>query len=219
MSKTTLRKRIALTATTALFAGMLSVASAPVASAAIHPAAINTSTANSVLTESAANIDTHVATTENTTGGAVRATIGTGGALADISVLARSTRLLAKDTSTGVAQTATVLAGGILSIYGLASVTTSFVTTGGTLSSATSTGASSVAYTDPAASVLFTNNITQAATGIATLWTLPTTAGTYTISKYFANGVATPNATTGLAQGTLGGQITVTACSLIWWFI
>ena len=30
MSKTTLRKRIALTATTALFAGMLSVASAPV---------------------------------------------------------------------------------------------------------------------------------------------------------------------------------------------
>jgi len=210
MSKTTLRKRIALTATTALFAGMLSVASAPVASAAIHPAAINTSTANSVLTESAANIDTHVATTENTTGGAVRATIGTGGALADISVLARSTRLLAKDTSTGVAQTATVLAGGILSIYGLASVTTSFVTTGGTLSSATSTGASSVAYTDPAASVLFTNAMTQTATGIAALWTLPTTAGTYTFSRYFANGVATPNATTGFAQGTLGGQITVT---------
>ncbi len=33
MSKTTIRKRIALTATTALFAGMLTVATAPVATA------------------------------------------------------------------------------------------------------------------------------------------------------------------------------------------
>ena len=50
MSKTTLRKRIALTATTALFAGMLSVASTPVASANLHSGTVGTETANPVLT-------------------------------------------------------------------------------------------------------------------------------------------------------------------------
>ena len=209
MSKTTLRKRIALTATTALFAGMLSVASAPVASAAIlHSGTVGTSTANPLLTE-ASDTSTYVATIQNTGGAAVAATVGLG-TIANIPVAARSTRLLAKDTSTGTAQTATASVGGVLSIYGLATVTTSIIVTGGSLSSATSTGAASVAYADPASAVLFTNTQTQAATGIAALWTLPTTAGTYTLTKYFANSTATPNATTGLAQGTLGGQITVT---------
>jgi len=211
MSKTTLRKRIALTATTALFAGMLSVASAPVASAAqLHSGTVGTTTANVALSSEASDTTTYVATTANTGGAAVVATVGTV-ALASIATAARSTRLLAKDTSTGTAQTATVSAGAVLSIYGVSTTTTSFVTTGGTLSSATSTGAASVAYADPASAVLFTNAaFTQPATGIAALWTLPTTAGTYTFTKYFANGSATPNATTGLAQGTLGGQITVT---------
>jgi hypothetical protein len=211
MSTKTLRKRIALTATTALFAGMLSVASAPVSSAAVlHSGTVGTSTANPVVGSEATDTTTYVATTQNTGGAAVLATVGIGSTLASISVAARSTRLLAKDTSTGTAQTATVTTGAVLSIYGLATSTTSFVTTGGTLSSATSTGAASVAYADPASAVLFTNAGTTAATGIATLWTLPSTAGTYTFSRYFANGSATPNATTGLAQGTLGGQITVT---------
>ena len=211
MSTKTLRKRIALTATTALFAGMLSVASAPVSSAAVlHSGTVGTSTANPVVGSEATDTTTYVATTQNTGGAAVLATVGVGSTLASISVAARSTRLLAKDTSTGTAQTATVTTGAVLSIYGLATSTTSFVTTGGTLSSATSTGAASVAYADPASAVLFTNASTSAATGIATLWTLPSTAGTYTFSRYFANGSATPNATTGLAQGTLGGQITVT---------
>ena len=40
MSKSTLRKRIALTATTALFAGMLTVVSTPVASALSAPSRI-----------------------------------------------------------------------------------------------------------------------------------------------------------------------------------
>jgi hypothetical protein len=210
MSKSTLRKRIALTATTALFAGLLSVVSTPVASAAVlHSGTVGTTTANPLLTE-ATDTSTYVATTLNTGGQQVLASVGVGTALATIPVAARSVGLLAKDTSTGTAQTATARVGGVLSIYGLATSTTSFVTTGGTLSSATSTGAASVVYADPAAAVLFTNSSTSAATGIAALWTLPTTPGTYTFSKYFANGSATPNATTGLAQGTLGGQITVT---------
>jgi hypothetical protein len=209
MSKTTLRKRIALTATTALFAGMLSVASTPVASAAVlHSGTVGTTTANALLTE-ATDTSTYVATTQNTGGQSAAATVGLG-TIANIPVAARSVGLLAKDTSTGTAQTATARTGGVLSIYGLATSTTSIIVTGGSLSGATSTGAASVVYADPASAVLFTNAQTQTATGIAALWTLPTTAGTYTLTKYFANSTATPNATTGLAQGTLGGQITVT---------
>ena len=76
MSKSTLRKRIALTATTALFAGMLSVASAPVASAAtLHSGTVGTTTANVVLDAQAGDTTTYVATTLNTGGAAVRATI------------------------------------------------------------------------------------------------------------------------------------------------
>jgi len=209
MSKSTLRKRIALTATTALFAGMLSVASAPVASAAVlHSGTVGTSTANALLTE-ASDTSTYVATILNSGGASVVAPVGQV-TFASIPVTARSVGLLAKDTSTGTAQTATARTGGVLSIYGLATSTTSIIVTGGSLSSATSTGAASVAYADPASAVLFTNGGTTTATGIAALWTLPTTAGTYTLTKYFANSTATPNATTGLAQGTLGGQITVT---------
>ena len=58
MSKTTLRKRIAITATTALFAGMLTVASAPVASA--HNVAGG---ANIVATIGQVNASLFVATT------------------------------------------------------------------------------------------------------------------------------------------------------------
>ena len=98
MSKTTLRKRIALTATTALFAGMLSVASAPVASAAVlHSGTVGTSTANPVVGAESSDTTTYVATTANTGGAAVLATVGNT-VVASISVAARSTRLLAKDT-------------------------------------------------------------------------------------------------------------------------
>ena len=75
MSKTTLRKRIALTATTALFAGMLSVASAPVASAAVDNGTVN-SGANASISQ-ASDSTTYVATAENTTGGAIAAMLST----------------------------------------------------------------------------------------------------------------------------------------------
>ena len=216
MSKTTLRKRIALTATTALFAGMLSVASAPVASSAIDNGTVN-SGANALITQ-ASDTTTYVATLENTTGGAVAAmaaadaVITTGGVMGvNFGLNAKSTRLLAKSTSTGTAQTATMLVGGTLSIYSLATTSTAFVVSAGTLSGATATAASAATYADPAtvAFLDWAGAAASAATNIAVLWTAPTTAGTYTISKYYSSATAEPALATP-TNGTLGGQITVT---------
>ena len=210
MSKSTLRKRIALTATTALFAGMLSVAPAQVASAAVANSAAGTATPAFSLEMS--DTSTYVATTTNTGGQAVLASLGAV-TLAGITSAARSTGLLSKDTSTGTAQTVTMLAGGTLSLFGAATTTTAFSATAGTFSSATMVAASStgVTYGDPAnkflAVVAGSANVT--ATGIATYWTAPSTVGTYTISKYYAVNTAVPTLASP-SSGTLGGQITVT---------
>jgi len=212
MSKTTIRKRIALTATTALFAGMLSVVSTTGANAAVlHVAA---GSANPALGAQTSDTTTYVATAENTSGTSALATIAAG---AVTESAARSTRLLSKDTTTGTAQTATALVGGALSIYGYMTTSTAFVVTGGTLSSATGssfTGSIAAAtYGDPATKAFLSVGGTASinATAVAVLWTLPTTAGTYTLTKYTNGGTA---ATTGtLASPTLGtltGQITVT---------
>ena len=65
MSKTTMRKRIALTATTALFAGMLTVVSTPVASAN-HPAAGSDNQTLTATTIGVPNSYLMVATRSNT---------------------------------------------------------------------------------------------------------------------------------------------------------
>jgi hypothetical protein len=126
--------------------------------------------------------------------------------------------LLAKDTTTGTAQTATALTSGVLSIYANATTSTAFVVTGGTLSSATGVSFSgnfaAATYGDPATKVFLAvgGNAAIAATAVAVLWTLPTSAGTYTLSKYTHGGTAASTLT--LASPTLGtltGQITVTA--------
>jgi hypothetical protein len=125
--------------------------------------------------------------------------------------------LLSKDTTTGTAQTATALTSGVLSIYSYMTTSTAFVVTGGTLSSATGssfTGSVAAAtYGDPAnkAFLAVSGNAAITATGVAVLWTLPTSAGTYTLSKYTHGGTGASTLT--LASPTLGtltGQITVT---------
>ena len=214
MSKSTLRKRIALTATTALFAGMLSVVSTTGANAAnLHVAA---GQANRGLQE-ASNTSTYVATAENTTGSAAVITVGSATTGATSVATGYSTRLLSKDTTTGTAQTATALTGGVLSIYGNITTSTAFVVTGGTLGSATvaaSLGAAAtISYGDPATKLFYSvaGSAEIGATVQAFLWTLPTTAGTYTLSKYTHGGTAASTLT--LASPTLGaltGQITVT---------
>jgi len=209
MSKTTLRKRIALTATTALFAGMLSVATAPVTQAAVHVAA---GQANPVLSGSG-DLDLFVATEVNTGGAAVVSPVGVGGAAAVVTN-ARSTRLLAKDTSTGTAQTVTMLTSGVLSLYANATTSTAFAATAGTFSSATGSAFAgefkAATYGDPATSVFLEGGAaSHTATGIAVLWTAPSSAGTYTISKYYSTNSGKPTLATP-SGGTLGSQITVT---------
>jgi len=106
MSKTTIRKRIALTAISALFAGMLTVASAPVATAhnAVGQANVDADSTGTI------NASLFVATLNST---------GTAATQAVHNILTSalgftSKGLLAKDSSSGTAQTATVLAGGQL---------------------------------------------------------------------------------------------------------
>ena len=213
MSKSTLRKRIALTATTALFAGMLSVASAPVASAAqLH---VSANSANIALSAEASDTTTYVATAENTGGQAVVTPIAAG--VVTVSS-ARSTRLLSKDTSTGTAQTVTMLTSGVLSLYANATTSTAFTATNGAFSSATmSAFAGSVnaaTYGDPNTKVFIgvTGNASLAATAVAVLWTAPSSAGTYTISKYSSTATTVPTLASP-SSGTLTGQIIVTVVS------
>ena len=211
MSKTTIRKRIALTAVSALFAGMLSVASAPVSSA--HNAVDGNNVA--AATTGTVNGSLFVAVKLSTTASAalpIHADPAAG-------TSATSKGLLAKDSSSGTAQTATVLAGGTLSLYAHVSTAIAFSASGGSFSgtyAAVAAGASefnsSNTATIPGG---YTATVGTGATGAATLWTAPTTAGTYTISLltgFVQTSTGTyvfPSLTNGL-PGTLGGKITVT---------
>ena len=208
MLKTTLRKRIALTAVSALFAGVLTVASAPVASAS-HPAP---GTANRELGTGlqASNGSLMVATTTNTGGGAVAASPAL---IASAATNARSVGLLAKDTSSATAQTATMLTSGKLSLYAAVTTTVAFTSSGGSFSD-TAAGAvgsaTTISYSDPAKSTLVVFGATAAATVVATIWTAPSTAGTYTVSMTVHNGTTGVPSLAEPTSGTLGAQITVT---------
>ena len=212
MSKSTLRKRIALTAVTALFAGMLSVASAPVANAnATHPAAGVGNNATAVLSGANLNASMYTATASNTGGAAVVApdNVAIGSTREGV---ARSVGLLAKDSSSSTAQTATVLTSGRLSLYAPVSTDVAFTTSGGTFASASmgnsTSAATAIAYSDPAKTVLL-NPWQTAATLVATIWTAPSTAGTYTVSLYKHSGTTAPT-TAVPSGGSLAAQITVT---------
>jgi len=219
MSKTTIRKRLALITSTALVAGVLSVVSTSTASANLHNGVVG-SGENVVVTTKAGNTTLYVAEEGNDTGTSALASIAWNNTLAAISPNAKSTRLLAKDTSTGTAQTATMLTSGVLSLYGAVTTTVAFTASGGTFTNtATSSAASGVTYSDPASTALISFPLRAAdvaATGVAILWTAPSSAGTYTVSMYYANNTSVPTlpaAASGPASGVLGAQITVTVVS------
>jgi len=192
MSKTTLRKRIALTATTALFAGVLSFVATPPAMAA-----------NLTIADQVENAHLLVATDNSTTGAAVL------GAHATPEAAALSRGLLVKDASTGTAQTATVLASGALSLYAGVSTDAAFTTTGGTFGSALpNIGAAS--YSNDVRSVFMDVSAAAAVTGtaVAVIWNAPSTPGTYTVSMHLS--ADTNQLAVGDYSGTLVGAITVT---------
>jgi len=211
MSKTTLRKRIALTAVSALFAGMLTVASAPVASAAAQSSHTNAGgttmdAALSGITDR--SMFTSVVASTAATAAVPTVTDGTS---------ATQKGLLSKDTSSGTAQTATILAGGQVAFYAMVSTSSAFTATGGSFSSAAgiATAVPTIAYNANNTVALITYAaLPAAATGIATLWTAPTTPGTYTVSLvtgFYTNssGVLT-QPTTSILPPTLGASILVT---------
>jgi hypothetical protein len=207
MSKTTLRKRISLTVVTALAAGVLtSVAGTSVANA--HGGSPSTSATNVVATTGTVDASLFVAESTSTSGQPVIGNTALGGAL--VSVAAKSLGLLAKDTSSGIAQTATVLAGGSLSMYAFVSTSVGVVVSGGTLNSGASI-AGAATYGQDLRSAFIGGAST--ATSVAIIWTAPTTAGTYTISTY-RNTVASSDGTNTVtlatpSGGTLSGRISV----------
>ena len=207
MSKTTLRKRIALVAVSALTAGVLSVASAPVASA--HNAvggsnvAANTGTADGSLFTSVAL----------TTTGSVTAA-GATGTNAGVGATSTSRGLLAKDTSSGTAQTATALTSSVLTLYASVTTASAFTVTGGTLSSVIGGAAGATPAMGQDLRTGINTLATTTATGAGATWTLPSSAGTYTVNFYtgFVTVGATsvqPSLTVGLPP-TLAGSMVVT---------
>jgi len=220
MSKTTIRKRIALTAITALFAGMLSIASTPAAQA--HNAVgADANTAMNKGTTAGLNAGTSGgslfvsvianATTSAASSLASTSTQGCAGAITS----GKSKGLLYKDSSSGIAQSATVLAGGVLSLYSCTATAVafqasagSFVASGGNVDQAT--------WEYNSANTKVWSGAITAATQIAALWSAPTTVGTYTVSLYSgfytnASGASVIATSSNAATpATLAGNITVT---------
>jgi len=202
MSKTTLRKRIALVAVSALTAGVLSVATAPVA---YSTAAVGDDNVNPNI--GTVNGSLFVATETNTTSAAVA-----GSAFNANSNFSKG--LLAKDSSSGTAQTATVLAGGVLSLYANVTTAVAFSATGGSFSSLQGETVGTVIVYNATNTYAMIPKVTTSASYVAALWTAPTTAGTYTVSLltgFVASGATSivPSATTS-APPTLSGNILVT---------
>ena len=214
MSKTTLRKRIALTATTALFAGMLSVASSPVASA--HSAVGGTNTLTTVggiagdSTGSTGALFTAIGT--NTTSAAVASVTAATGACSYADDLGLSKGILYKDSSSGVAQSATVLAGGTLSLYACTATAVAFFASGGSF---TPSANHDWTYNSDNSKAWSANITTASGTSVGALWSAPTTVGTYTVSLYSgfytnSSGLSViSTAALGATPATLSGNITV----------
>ena len=203
MSKSTLRKRIALTATTALFAGMLSFVATPSASAAAGDANLTAASPQLV------NAHLLVATQNSTTGASI---VSSATDNASAYTAARSLGLLSKDESTATAQTATVLAGGALSLYAIVSTNVAFNATGGSFTGATVQDKNIVGtYNQTSRSVFIDTTIGATdgtATAVAVRWSAGTTPGTYTVSMNRSSATTQTSATE--FGGTLTGQITVT---------
>ena len=116
---------------------------------------------------------------------------------------ALSKGLLYKDSSFTTAQKATVLTGGVLSLYANVSTTSAFTASGGSFASTSG----SATYSDSVRTTLVTRANTTTVP-IATLWTAPSTAGTYTVSLYVHDATTAP--TESAPAVSLAAAITVT---------
>jgi hypothetical protein len=197
MSTTTIRKRIAIVAVSALTAGLFSAVTVTPANAGIQA---STNAASSATTF-------NVAVGTNTTGLPTIAGDGlTGVSVTDM----KSLGLLDKDASSTTAQTATMLSTGALVLYTGASGTATskaMVASGGSFdpSKDQSNTNTSTVYAGNLRTAVFNANSTV----VAATWS-PGAAGTYTISLY-ASTATTASVTNDFpTRGTLVGNITVT---------
>ena len=116
------------------------------------------------------------------------ATLGNTSATDTVSTAAVSYNLRFKDETTpatAIAQTATVLVSGALSLYTAISTSTAISATGGTISASAAANTITISSNAAATGVAFTvpSGISAAAgTAVAAIWTAPSTAGVYTIS-------------------------------------
>jgi hypothetical protein len=198
MSTKTIKQRIALVAVAALGAGLISVAPANAGSSSPIAGADNLIAETLVLS---------VATKASVTGSAV-STMAVKGS--DVTTN-RSIGLLYKDTSTGTAQSATVLSTGALAVYTLADTDVAFVASGGAFSGlATSASAVNTISADRKTVASLAAATSMDVAGVASLTWSSSTAGTYQISLY--RGTAIDGTSTATA-GTLVGLLTVTVAA------
>jgi hypothetical protein len=173
------------------------------------------STSNHAVVSGPVNASLLVATQTNDGGAGVAPS--SAGAIEGTAITssARSSGLLAKDSTMATAQTATVLTSGKLALYANISTSVAFTSSGGSFASTTQgSSAATITYSDPTKTTLVLLTAAQynlGATAVGTLWTAPSSAGTYTVSLYKHGGTAASVPTlSSPSLGTLIGQITVT---------
>jgi hypothetical protein len=168
---------------------------------------------NVQLTMSGSDSSLYVAVSTSTTGASI---VSSATDVGSAHVTAKSLGLLSKDTTVGTAQTATILAGGALSLYAVVATDVAFNATGGTFSGAVA-NLGTVAYNQTVRSVfidvssganLVSTAGTATTTSVAVRWTAPTTPGTYTVSM--DRSASTNQLASDDFSGTLTGSITVT---------
>ena len=170
---------------------------------------------NNVATDGRNNESLYVAIASNSGASAVAGgTAGSTSGVTDIENSALSKGLLNKDSSNSTAQTAVVLAGGVLSLYASVSTASAFSATAGSFSGAYGGAAGNTAYYNITNTYAGIGTATTS-TGVAILWTAPTTAGSYTVSLltgFSENGAVSEvqTAANGLVPPTLSGAILVT---------
>jgi len=167
---------------------------------------VGTGTNTSLIALSSSDDKLFTAVELSTSGSAV---VGSTSTLFTPSSTAKSRGLLNKDTSGGTAQTATVLAGGALSLYARVTTDVAFTATGGTFGSAAG-NLSSASYSNTVRNVFMDLSADAAvsASTVAVIWTAPSTLGTYTVSM--DRSAATNQLSSTDYAGTLTGAITVT---------
>ena len=194
------------TITPATAGGGLLTASIVVTVQDTYHGAVGTGTNTSLLALSSSDSQLLTAVELSTSGSAV---VGSTSSLLTPATTAKSRGLLNKDTSGGTAQTATVLAGGALSLYAAVTTDVAFTATGGSFDSAAG-NLSSASYSNTVRNVFMDLSAAASisASTVAVIWTAPTTVGTYTVSM--DRSASTNQLSTTDFSGTLTGAITVT---------